>query len=51
VREAGVEVPTLPLRLRDFNEDLPRLGLAALAHCFKDQLVSQDAVRFLTPTR
>jgi hypothetical protein len=51
VREAGVEVLTLTPRLGDFNEDLRQLGLAALAHGVRHQLVPPDAARSVTYTR
>ena len=46
-RQCGIEVLTLTPQLGDFNEDLRRLGLACLAGHLKDQLVPQDATRFL----
>ena len=46
-RESGIEVLTLSPRLGDFNEDLRRLGAAQLRGSLRDQLVPQDALRFL----
>ena len=46
-RKAGIEVLTLAPKLGDFNEDLRRLGLESLARGIRDQLVQQDAARFL----
>jgi hypothetical protein len=46
-RQAGIEVLTLAPKLGDFNEDLRRLGLGNLARRLRDQLVPQDAARFL----
>ena len=46
-RESGIEVLTLSPRLGDFNEDLRRLGVARLRGSLRDQLVLQDALRFL----
>ena len=46
-RNSGIEVLTLSPRLGDFNEDLRRIGPAQLCGLLKDQLVPQDALRFL----
>ena len=46
-RQAGIEVLTLAPKLGDFNEDLRRLGLESLVRGLRDQLVLQDAARFL----
>ena len=46
-RESGIEVLTLSPRLGDFNEDLRRIGPAQLRGSLRDQLVPQDALRFL----
>ncbi len=46
-RQAGIEVLTLVPKRGDFNDDLRCLGWAALARSLRDQLVPQDAARFL----
>lgn len=46
-REAGVEALTLEPSLSDFNEDLRRLGRAALSVGLRAQLISEDVARFL----
>jgi hypothetical protein len=46
-RDSGIEVLTLSPRLGDFNEDLRRIGPAQLRASLRDQLVPQDALRFL----
>ncbi|HLW91451.1 MAG TPA: toprim domain-containing protein [Roseiarcus sp.] len=46
-REVGIEALSLVSRLGDFNEDLRRLGLRALARGLRDQLAQQDSARFL----
>jgi hypothetical protein len=46
-RDSGIEVLTLSPRLGDFNEDLRRIGPAQLREQLRDQLVPQDAPRFL----
>ena len=46
-RESGIEVLTLSPRLGDFNEDLRRIRPAQLRGSLRDQLVPQDALRFL----
>ena len=46
-RQAGIEVLTLVPRRGDFNDDLRYLGPAVLALSLRDQLVPQDAARFL----
>ncbi|VVB50176.1 DNA primase (fragment) [Beijerinckiaceae bacterium RH CH11] len=46
-RQAGVEVLTLVPKRGDFNDDLRRLGPAALARGLRDQLVPEDAACFL----
>lgn len=46
---AGVVVLVLAPMLGDFNEDLRRLGPDRLAASLRDQLVPEDARRFLSP--
>ena len=46
-RKAGIEVLTLAPKLGDFNEDLRRLGLESVVRGLQEQLVLQDAARFL----
>jgi hypothetical protein len=46
-RQAGIEALTLSPRLGDFNEDLRRLGRESLVRGLQEQLVPQDATRFL----
>ena len=46
-RQAGIEVLALVPRLKDFNEDLRRLGPTDLADQVRVQLVPQDGCRFL----
>jgi hypothetical protein len=46
-RQLGIEVLTLTPRLNDFNEDLRRRGSECLVADLRDQLVPQDAMRFL----
>jgi Toprim domain len=43
----GVEVLTLTSSLKDFNEDLRHLGVDALRAALREQLVPEDAVRFI----
>jgi hypothetical protein len=46
-RQVGIEVLTLNPQRGDFNEDLRRFGRRSLARMLRDQLVPQDAARFL----
>ncbi len=46
-RDSGIEVLTLSPRLGDFNEDLRRIGPVQLRGSLRDQLLPQDALRFL----
>ncbi|HEV7228061.1 DUF7146 domain-containing protein [Brevundimonas sp.] len=46
-RDAGIEALTLDAVLGDFNEDLRRLGHAALADGVQAQLAPEDVARFL----
>jgi hypothetical protein len=48
---AGLEVRDLVPRLKDFNEDLCRLGPAPMLAHIVDQLVSSDLVRFVKGER
>ncbi|WP_137935515.1 DUF7146 domain-containing protein [Mesorhizobium comanense] len=47
--EAGILTLTLRPQLGDFNDDLRHLGPAHLADWLRDQLVPEDARRFLSP--
>jgi len=44
---AGIEALPLTPRLKDFNEDLRHLGVDALRAALREQLVPDDAVRFM----
>src|SRR5260370_1335420 len=44
---AGIEAITLTPRLKDFNEDLRHLGVAALRATLRKQLVLEDVSRFM----
>ncbi len=46
---AGVEVLTLTPRLDDFNDDLQRHGIDAIAAMVRVQLAPEDVERFLAP--
>ena len=46
---AGIEAITLTPRLKDFNEDLRHLGVAALRATLRKQLVLEDVSRFMAP--
>ena len=46
-RQAGIEVLALVSRRGDFNDDLRCLGRKILARHLRDQLVPEDAARFL----
>jgi Toprim domain len=46
-RQLGIEVLTLTPRLNDFNEDLRRRGCDSVVADLRDQLLPQDAMRFL----
>jgi Toprim domain len=46
-RQAGIEVLTLVPRRGDFNDDLRHLGRVVLARGLRDQLVPEDAARYL----
>jgi hypothetical protein len=48
-RAAGIEALGLSPSLGDFNEDLRRLGLAALRAALRPQLTPEDVARFLLP--
>jgi len=43
----GIEAITLTPRLKDFNDDLRQLGVAALRATLRDQLVLEDVSRFM----
>jgi len=43
----GIEAITLAPRLKDFNDDLRQLGVAALRATLRDQLVPEDFSRFM----
>jgi hypothetical protein len=43
----GIEAITLAPRLKDFNDDLRQLGVAALRATLRDQLVLEDFSRFM----
>ena len=45
----GIEAITLAPRLKDFNDDLRQLGVAALRATLRDQLVLEDLSRFMAP--
>ena len=45
----GIETITLAPRLKDFNDDLPQLGVAALRATLRKQLVPEDLSRFMAP--
>jgi hypothetical protein len=44
---AGIEAITLTPRLKDFNDDLRHLGVAALRAVLRDQLLLEDVSRFM----
>ncbi|MGN8024340.1 DUF7146 domain-containing protein [Phyllobacterium sp. 22229] len=46
---AGIEAIVLSPALEDFNEDLRRAGIEALAAGLRRQLIAQDVARFLSP--
>src|SRR6266849_1315563 len=46
---AGIEAITLTPRLKDFNDDLRPLGVAALRAVLRDQLLLEDVSRFMAP--
>jgi Toprim domain len=46
-RTGGIEAITLAPRLKDFNDDLRQLGVAALRAALRDQLVLEDVSRFM----
>jgi len=50
-RSAGIEALTLDASLGDFNEDLRRLGLEALAAAIRVQIAPENVARFLSPIR
>ena len=43
----GIEAITLTPRLKDFNDDLRNLGVAALRAVLRDQLLLEDVSRFM----
>jgi len=43
----GIEAITLTPRLKDFNDDLRQLGVAALRAVLREQLLLEDASRFM----
>jgi Toprim domain len=43
----GIEAIRLTPRLKDFNDDLRQLGVAALRATLRDQLLLEDASRFM----
>jgi len=43
----GIEAITLAPRLKDFNDDLRQLGVAALRATLRKQLVLEDVSRFM----
>ena len=43
----GIEAITLTPRLKDFNDDLRQLGVAALRATLRDQLLLEDLSRFM----
>ena len=45
---AGIEAVGLSPRFDDLNEDLRRLGIECFRASVRQQLVSQDVVRFMT---
>jgi hypothetical protein len=45
----GIEAITLTPRLKDFNDDLRQLGVAALRATLRDQLLLEDVSRFMAP--
>ena len=47
VQAGGIEAITLAPRLKDFNDDLRQLGVAALRATLRDQLVLEDLSRFM----
>ena len=46
---AGIKAITLTPSLKDFNDDLRQLGVAALRATLRDQLVLEDVSRFMAP--
>jgi Toprim domain len=46
---AGIEALPLTPSLKDFNEDLRHLGIDTLRASLREQLVPEDAVRFMAP--
>ena len=49
MHEIGIEAVTLTPALGDFNDDLRRLGIEALAASLRMQLVAEDVARFWRP--
>lgn len=47
--KAGIEAIVLSPMLEDFNEDLRRAGIEALAASLRRQLMPQDVARYLSP--